>query len=202
MDGRSTSWLQAFDRHAGWIAAICCVPALLGFAAALPAFSHVQHPPGLLGAVGVPRAPAFNLLAFVVPGLLAAWVFARLRERLPRDAGRMAGIAPWLLAISALAFGAQGLFPLDPIDLDGPASQRHATSWMLWWLSFAPGAVLLGFAVRRAQGWAGWGGLLIAAGTVVIVLNAMPAAWLPGPIAQRALLALWLVCVWSASRRG
>ena len=70
MDGRSTSWIQAFDRHAGWIAAICCVPALLGFAAALPAFSHVQHPPGLLGAVGVPRAPAFNLLAFVVPGLL------------------------------------------------------------------------------------------------------------------------------------
>lgn len=200
MDGRSTSWLQAFDRHAGWIAAICCVPALLGFAAALPAFSHVQHPPGLLGAIGVPRAPAFNLLAFVVPGLLAAWVFARLRERLPRDAGRMAGIAPWLLAISALAFGAQGLFPLDPIDLDGPASQRHATSWMLWWLSFVPGALLLGLGLRGRAGCARLVAWFLVAGLLVVVLNVLPTAWLPGPIAQRLVVLVWLASVVLASR--
>jgi hypothetical membrane protein len=192
----------SFDRHAGTLAVLCCAGAIFAFAAAFEPFSHTQHPIALLGARGVPGALAFNLLCFVVPGLLAAFVAVRLRARLPGGAGRSAAIGVWMLAISALAFAAQGLWPLDPEDLENAQSQRHATAWLLWWLSFAPGAVLLGFGVRRAQGWAGWAGLLIAAGTVVIVLNAMPAAWLPGPIAQRALLALWLVCVWSASRRG
>ena len=32
--------LASFDRHAGWLAAACCALAVLGFAAALPEFSH------------------------------------------------------------------------------------------------------------------------------------------------------------------
>lgn len=188
------------DRHAGWLAAACCVLSLLGFAAALPAFSHVQHPPGLLGAIGVPRAFAFNLLAFVVPGLLAVWVFVRLRGRLPRDAGRMARIAPWLLAISALAFAAQGIFPLDPDDLDGPVSQRHATSWLLWWLSFVPGALLLGAGLYGRARWTPVAACFVAAGLLVIGLNLLPTAWLPGPITQRVVVIVWLACVVLASR--
>ncbi len=167
---------------------------------ALPAFSHVQHPPGLLGAQGVPHAAAFNLLAFVLPGLLAAWGFVRLRARLPREAGRVAGIGIWMLAISALAFAAQGLFPLDPMDLDGPISQRHATSWLLWWLSFAPGALLLGLGLRGRPGWAGIAATFIAAGLVAIGLNLLPTTWLPGPVAQRLVLLAWLGCVVVASR--
>jgi len=190
-----------FDRHAGTLAVLCCVGTIFTFAAAFEPFSHQQHPVALLGARGVPGAAAFNLLCFVVPGLLAAVVAVRLRARLPGDAGRSAAIGVWMLAISALAFAAQGLWPLDPADLENARSQRHATAWLLWWLSFAPGAVLLGFGVRRARGWADWAWLFIAAGALAIVLSVMPAAWLPGPIAQRVLLALWLACVWGASRR-
>lgn len=187
---------QLLDRHAGWLAAAFALLALLGFAAALPAFSHVQHPPGLLGAQGVPNAAAFNALGFVVPGLLAAWTFVRLRMRAPD--GRMAGIGAWMLAISALAFAAQGLWPLDPNDLDGAVSQRHATAWMLWWLAFVPGTVLLGLGV-----WTMWpraATTFIAAGVLVVLLNALPTAWLAGPLAQRLVLLVWLACVVLASR--
>ncbi|UNK49366.1 DUF998 domain-containing protein [Lysobacter sp. S4-A87] len=190
-----------FDRHAGTLAVLCCAGTIFAFAAAFEPFSHRQHPVALLGARGVPGAVAFNLLCFVVPGLLAAGVAVRLRARLPAGAGRTAAIGVWMLAISALAFAAQGLWPLDPADLENARSQRHATAWLLWWLSFAPGAVLLGLGVRSVQGWRSWAGLFITAGLLAIVLNALPATWLPGPIAQRVLLALWLACVWGASRR-
>jgi hypothetical protein len=143
---------------------------------------------------------AFNLLAFVLPGLLAAWVFVRLRARLPQGVGAMAGIAPWLLVISALAFAAQGLFPLYPEDLDGPISQRHATAWLLWWLSFVPGALLLGIGLRGSPGWARPAACFLVAGLLVIGLNLLPTTWLPGPVAQRLVVIVWLAAVVLASR--
>ncbi|HEY5804589.1 MAG TPA: DUF998 domain-containing protein [Lysobacter sp.] len=190
-----------FDRHAGTLAVLCCLAAIFAFAAAHAPFSHLQHPVALLGTRGVPGALAFNLFGFVLPGLLAALVAVRLRARLPEGAGRMAAIGTWMLVISALAFVAQGLFPLDPSDLDNARSQWHATAWLLWWLSFVPGALCLGLGVRRLPGWRGWGGFFIAAAALAVILNVLPTAWLPGPLAQRLLLALWLLCVWLESRR-
>ena len=105
-----------------------------------------------------------------------------------------------MLAISALAFAAQGLLPLDPNDLEGTTSQRHATCWLLWWLAFAPGALLLGIGSWSLPSWRGWATAFVAAGVLTVVLNVLPTAWLPGPIAQRLLLALWLGCVWLESR--
>lgn len=192
--------LVSFDRHAGWLVALCCVLAVLGFAAALPEFSHRQHPPALLGAHGVPHALAFNLLAFVVPGLLAAWLYARLRDRLPPRAGRRAAVGAWMLVISALAFAAQGLWPLDPADLDGAVSQRHTTGWLLWWLAFVPGALLLGAGLYRQASSRGVAVAFLVAGALTVVLNLLPTSWLPGPIAQRLVLLLWLACLAMASR--
>jgi len=192
--------LASFDRHAGWLAAACCALAVLGFAAALPEFSHAQHPLGLLGAAGVPGAALFNVLGFVVPGLLAAWVFVRLRARLPVGAARWAGIGCWMLALSALAFAAQGVWRLDPSDLDGPVSQRHATMWLMWWLVFAAGALVLGVGLLRERMWRGVAFALLVAFAIVLLLNVLPG--LAGPIAQRVVLLAWLTCVVVASRSG
>ncbi|MBU8975076.1 MULTISPECIES: DUF998 domain-containing protein [unclassified Lysobacter] len=189
-----------FDGLAGWLAAACCVVAVLGFAAALPAFSHAQHPLGLLGARGVPGAVFFNLLGFVLPGLLAAWTFVRLRGRLPDGIGRLAPLGAWMLVISALAFAAQGLLTLDPHDLDGAVSQRHATAWLLWWLAFAPGALLLGMGVLREHAWRHVAVVFLVAGALAVVLNVLPPAVLVGPLAQRLLLLVWLASVVVASR--
>lgn len=196
-----TRLLSILDRHAGWLAAAFALLAALGFAAALRDFSHTQHPLGALGALEIPGATAFNWLGFIVPGLLATWVFARLRERLPPGAGRAAGIGAWMLAISALGFAAQGLLPLDLADLDGPTSQLHASAWLLWWLAFASGAVLLAAGLRRVPAWRNAALALFAAAVLAVVLNVLPSAVLAGPVGQRVLLLLWLACVVIASRQ-
>jgi len=200
MNRPSAPLAATFDRHAGWLAAACCLVALLGFGAALPEFSLAQHPMGLLGAAGIPGAALFNLLGFVVPGLLAVWVFVRLRARLPVGAARWAGIGCWMLALSALAFAAQGVWRLDPSDLDGPISQRHATMWLLWWLAFAAGALVLGLGLLREHLWRGVAVVFVIAFAIVLLLNAWPV--LAGPIAQRVVLVVWLACVIVASRSG
>ena len=43
-----------------------------------------------------------------------------------------------LVQLSALAFAAQGVVPLDPEDTDATASRLHVLAWMLWQLLSAP----------------------------------------------------------------
>lgn len=193
-----------------YVAALCafgagliCLASLVAFALPLPGYVHALMPVGLLGAHGVPRAGAFNLLAFIAPGALMAWSALRLRAGLAGgpavnvQAGQ-APVADWsarigasLWLISAIAFAAQGLWPLDPRDLDGATSQRHASMWTLWWIAFVPGALLLAAGLWRARrvaaAWALGGGVL------VLLFAALPPWLLPGPIAQRVALAGWFL---------
>src|SRR5262245_48854967 len=119
--------LSRYDAGLGLLAAACSLIAVVAFGAMLDGYSHLIHPLAWLGARGVPRATAFNLLGFVLPGALAAVVALRLRTRLPSRAGWAGRIGVALLLLSTLAFTAQGLLPLDPAELDGPVSQWHAT---------------------------------------------------------------------------
>ena len=131
--------------------------AVAGFGAWSPDFGHLRHPVALLGAIGEPNALAFNLLGFVAPGLALAWLAWRWRGQ-QAAGGWRARIGLQLLLLSALAFVAQGLLPLDPTDLLAPASRAHAVAWSAWWLAFVAGAVLVALVlasapVRRATGW-------------------------------------------------
>ena len=135
-----------------------------------------------------------------MPGCWPRWSSLRLRVRLPAPAGRLAGIGAWVLVISALAFAAQGVWTLDPEELDSVDSQWHATSWLVWWLAFVPGALLLGLGLRPLPQWQGRAYWFLAAGALAVVLNLLPSTLLAGPIAQRLVLVLWLVSVWLASR--
>jgi hypothetical protein len=113
----------------------------------------------LLGARGVPHALAFNLLGFVLPGLLAVAVAECLRRSLPATAGWAPRVGSQMLLLAGLAFAAMGLLPLDVDDLHGPASQLHASAWMIWVLGFVAGTLLLGVShLRQAHGraWAQW----------------------------------------------
>ncbi|MBF6022875.1 DUF998 domain-containing protein [Lysobacter niastensis] len=188
------------DINLGLLAAACSVLAVIGFGAALDGYSHVLHPLAWLGARGVPGALAFNLLAFVLPGALAVAVALRMRTRMPKAAGWMGGIGSALLLLSALAYTAQGLLPLDPADLDGPVSQWHATCWTLWWIAFVPGMALLAFGLRRSEGWRRLAGLAGFAAIAGLALTVVSGVLLTGPVAQRLLLALWWCVVIVASR--
>ena len=55
----------------GAVALALHLVAVVVFALLLDGYSHREFPLALLGAQGVPRALAFNLCAFVLPGMLA-----------------------------------------------------------------------------------------------------------------------------------
>ena len=183
--------LNRIARSSGVAAALVFVVALMGFGAALEGYVHRQYPVALLGAIGFPRALAFNLLAFVLPGMLAGVVALELRRRLPGDAGWPLRIGAQLVFLSTLAFIAMGLFPLDPNDLESQRSQFHGTAWMLWSVAFIPGAVLLGATLLSRPGWSrfAWASLVAAAG--LLIAGFVLTDFMPAGIAQRIAFGLW-----------
>jgi hypothetical protein len=143
---------------------------------------------GSLLATALP-GPAAELLRYSVPGLLLAWA----SRFLPADAS-IARIGRWLLLVSALAFAAQGVFAFDPADPDVFASRMRALAWALWWIAFAPGALLQ----SRARG----AGFVV--GSLIAVLVTCAPALLPMPremllparyVATLAWFAWWLAAL-------
>ncbi|HWS78921.1 MAG TPA: DUF998 domain-containing protein [Thermomonas sp.] len=172
------------------VAALSFIVALALANAGLPEYSHRVHPVALRGSAGLPWAFAFNAMAFLLPGGLLLWAGQRLRDALG-DAGWMARIGIVLVQLSALAFAAQGGFALDPGDADSTASRLHALAWMLWWIAFVPGALLLALGARRGFGFA----LACLAGALLVPLLAVFAPiglWVG--VAQRLAFALWFGC--------
>ena len=65
----------------------------------------------------------------------------------------------------------------------------HALAWMLWWIAFVPGALLLAVRARRGAGFA----VACLSAAVLVPLLAVLApvdAWVG--LAQRLAFALWL----------
>jgi hypothetical protein len=172
-------------------AGVLWLAAVLGFGAMLDGYSQAQHPVALLGARGIERALAFNVLGFVLPGLLAAWAAVQLRGAFD-SAGWLARIGAHLWMLSALAFAAQGVLPLDPEDLDAGSSRLHATAWSLWWIAFVPGALMLALRSRSFAV-----ALAVAAVIVVVAVLLTPAG-----LSQRIAIAAWFALVGVAGRRA
>ena len=183
--------LNRAARFAGLVAGLVFAAALAGFGAAFEGYAQHQHPVALLGALGFPRALAFNLLAFVLPGMLAGVSALELRRRLPADAGWPLRIGAQLVFLSALAFIAMGLLPLDPYDLESQRSQFHGTAWMLWNVAFIPGAALLGATLWSRPDWSrfAWASLAAAAG--LLIAGFVLTDYMPAGIAQRIAFGLW-----------
>lgn len=163
------------------------VVVVAGFGLAIPAYSQWRYPVTLLGGLGVEHATAFNLLAMGLPGLAAA--FAALSVF-----GGGVSRHPWphrvgvqLLFLSGLAFAGLGLFPLDPSDFEGAATQRHSAAWLLWEVSFIPAMLALGLAMHGRD--RALAGLCWAAGALVLVTGFVPL--LPAPLAQRLGFLAW-----------
>ncbi|KOO82051.1 DUF998 domain-containing protein [Stenotrophomonas maltophilia] len=185
------------DRWLGLLAAVAFVLAVAGFGAGLDGYAHGRHPVALLGARGVPHALAFNLVGFVLPGLLAAGVAERLRRTLPTGAGWAPRVGSQMLLLAGLAFAAMGALPLDVDDLHGPASQLHASGWMIWVLGFVAGTMLLAVSgLRQAHGRA-LGVLALGCGVLAALAAFALQGVLPAPLAQRLAFACW--AVWLAA---
>ncbi len=194
--------MKRWLRPAAALAALSFAAAVAGFGAALDGYSQVAHPVALLGARGMPHALAFNVLGFVLPGLLAAAVAWCLRTGMPDDAGWAVRIGTRLMLLSALAFAAQGVLPLDPRDLESSASRAHATAWMLWWVALVPAASLLAFGLRRDRARRGLVLASVGLAAAVVCLVALPLGLLAPAVAQRVVFAAWLGWVVLAAWKG
>ena len=161
--------------------------ALLAARSGLPEYAHRLHPVGLRGAIGMPWAFAFNLFAFVLPGVLLLWAGQRLRDALG-DAGWLARIGSVLVQLSALALAAQGVLPPDAGDSDATASRLHALAWMLWWIAFVPGVLLLAVGARRGIGFS-LACLLAGLLVPLLAVFAPVGSWVG--LAQRLAFATW-----------
>ncbi|HST44168.1 MAG TPA: DUF998 domain-containing protein [Luteimonas sp.] len=189
-----------------WITAAATLLALASVASSgwsIEGYQHRLHPVALPGARGVPGAAAFNLLAFVLPGLAVAWLAWSARGWASVGSGWPARLSLQCLLLAALAHGAQGMLPLDPTDLDAMASRLHAAAWTAWWLASVV-ALLFG----AAAAWRGGIGrvpaavLMAAAAAAMALLAVAELGALPAPVAQRLALALWFVAVLALSCRG
>lgn len=178
---------NAFKHAWPWLALASFLIAMALAGLDVPEYSHWRHPLALRGATGLPGAWLFNAGAFWLPGLMLAYAGGTLRPALAGRGG-VARIGLTLVQGSALAFAAQGLLPLDLRQLDAPANRLHALAWMLWWLSFVPGARLLALRGRHGPGFAALS-LVAAAGVPLLALLVPIAAWV-GP-AQRLAFLLW-----------
>ena len=183
--------MSRYARHAGTLALAIFVVATVICGAVLDGYSHREHPLAMLGAAGVPGAWAFNVFAFVLPGLSVAVVCWTMRSALPATAGWRVRIGTQLVVLSALAFAAQGLFPLDPGNVGGQANALHALAWTVWWIAFAAAGVLLTIG-GRPRGFR-WASALSLIATLALALPPWPGAM--AAFAPRLAFAVWFVWV-------
>lgn len=186
---------------AGLVAGPWFAIVLAALGARVPEYRHALHPVALLGATGMPGAGLWNVLGFLVPGLLATVALQALHGAL-RDAGAgfVARVGITLLMLSTLGFAAQGLLPMQlgrAVDA-GPA-RLHVMAWTLWWLSALAGFALLAAGRLRRPGSA-----LAALGVGVAMFFALhtDAFAATGALRERIALALWFGWIAAASWRA
>jgi hypothetical membrane protein len=172
------------------LAALCFGGSVWGFGAGLDGYSQLAHAVSILGAHGIPHAAAFNVVGFLLPGLLMVIVAAGLCRSVA-SAEVLARIGGWIVLFSTLAFAALGAFPLHADDSEAASSRLHIACWSLWWLTAATGGVLLSLGSRRWHRGPGWR----IAGAVVAMLVPWcsvqaPAAW-GFALSERIAFGLW-----------
>jgi hypothetical membrane protein len=122
--------------------------ALFAFAASRPDYSHLHKAVSELGVVGAPHALAWNLIGFIVPGLLLALFGAGLATAID---GRR-GALWWLLVLSGLCFAATGVVPGEMRN-GSPMMESPLTLGHLLFANLAPllWAIASFLVIRRVK---------------------------------------------------
>lgn len=138
---------------AGFAALAVFWPALFVFAAVRPDYSHFTQAISELGAIGAPHALAWNLIGFMVPGLLLAVCGAGLAFAID---GRRSALW-WLLVLSGLGFAGAGVIPCE-MQNGSPKMQSPLTVCHIF-MSFVSGipwliaTLLLVSRIKQNSNW-------------------------------------------------
>ena len=141
---------QMVNARRAWVCSVLATAifwiALIEFGAVRTDYSQLTKAVSELGAVGAPHALAWNVLGFIVPGLLLAACGIAVGTVV--DERRVA--LRWMLAGSGVAFAATGVFPAVMQDgspvMQAPSTVGHVVMLLLssiFWL------VAIGMLLRK-----------------------------------------------------
>jgi hypothetical membrane protein len=126
---------QLVDPRRRWMCSVLAAtlfwPALLAFGILRTDYSQLTKAVSELGAFGAPHALAWNVLGFIVPGVLLAAGGLAIAHAVD---GR-GGVTRWLLAGSGIAFAGTGVFPAVMHDgspvMQAPSTVGHVVMLLL-----------------------------------------------------------------------
>jgi hypothetical membrane protein len=154
-----------------------------------PSYSHVVDTISELGAVGTPHATAWNVLGFIVPGVLLAIVGATIARAVNVHRSRPGNLATVLLVLSGLAVAGQGLMPAEMVngvaDVTSASTRGHFISSLISGVAWAIGALLLVGPMRRNSMWRGLHVVSAALVVLTLVASLSLRGALPDGLAQR-----------------
>lgn len=130
-----------------------------------PDYSHLTKAISELGSVGAPRALAWNVLGYIVPGLCVALLGFGIRNRFTEIRG--AQIPAWGLIGSGFLMALSGIFPGDFENRTSTTMIVHAVGSIGSFVAFLVAALSLPRVARRAPVWRPfvWPSLALAAGS-------------------------------------
>jgi hypothetical membrane protein len=128
----------------GILATIWFATALLVFAEIYPGYTHATKAISELGAIGAPHQHAWNVLGFLVPGILLAFHGWGLGVN---ASDRLVGTG---FALSGLAFAATCI-PANMDDFNAPTSQAHIAASLAVFVFWLAGAVRLTMGGQAAS---------------------------------------------------
>ena len=174
---------------AGILAFLAFWTALFAFAAARSDYAHSTKAISELGVIGAPHALAWNLIGFIVPGVLLALCGAGLATAI--DGKR--SLLWWLLVASGLGFAGTGIFPAEMHNgsplMQSPLTIGHV---LATFVSAFPWMIAAFLLVLRAKHKPDWPHLRVVALVLALVCllglfaRALPAfEYRPG-LGQRA----------------
>ncbi len=168
--------------YCGALAAVLYSLFLTIFSLLTPKYSNFTNAVSELGIVGAPYARMWNILGFVLVGLLITAFAWALYLDLHRSMGGI--VVPALVAISGIGWIGAGLFPAEAGFAPSLRTTLHFTMVAINFLPFILVSFLFAIRLKTNDTWRKWIPFSIAMGVLGIASFFIPSA-IPAGISQR-----------------
>jgi hypothetical membrane protein len=132
-----------------------------------PEYSHLTKAISELGSVDAPRAWAWNVFGYIIPGLLIALLGLGVRHRFATTRGALLPAAA--LVASGLLMTLSGVFPGDFDNRTSATMILHTVGSLGCFVAFLVAAFSLPRIIREAHEWRPitWPSLVLAGGSIL-----------------------------------
>lgn len=195
--------MKTIPAFSGMFAPVVFLCALILFGLLAPDYSHLTNAVSELGMSRMPYSTLFNIIGFILPGILIVHFTVGFYIHAKSQAGFL--LIAWLIGISGLGFALLGIFPAANDFASSTATALHFVMVALNYLPFLALTFLYPFLIRDLY----WSRLKIAtllSGVLAVSSFFIPPAILPVGLSQRLGLGiyfawLFLMGVWLKNNR-